>query len=318
MRPYARLLGAAASLVVFGFGNAAPTKARGDRITARSPRNSIASGVTRPIPARVAATFIATPSAGKRASNTADAKPGPVRSAADPGSAPPIQAPASPEKHKPADLNSAIQHIVFIIKENRTFDQIFGTFPGADGTTVGAISTGQVIPLGHAPDRGPRDVNHTYPDATTAVDNGKMDQFDLINDKSSQCSVNGDYLCMTQYVQEDIPNYFSYATTFTLGDHMYSSIKSSSMPNHLYTIAAQSGGVINSVNGQPISWGCDAPPGTTVPVIDAEGNLTNQFPCFDFQTLADLLENIGVSWRSYAKTGNDWNAYDAINHIRNT
>ncbi len=50
-----------------------------------------------------------------------------------------------------------IQHIVFIIKENRTFDNYFGTFPGANGATSGTISTGQVIPLGHAPDTLPRD-----------------------------------------------------------------------------------------------------------------------------------------------------------------
>jgi len=45
-----------------------------------------------------------------------------------------------------------IKHIVFIVKENRTFDNYFGTFPGADGATSGSISTGEVVPLGHAPD----------------------------------------------------------------------------------------------------------------------------------------------------------------------
>src|SRR6202035_3478169 len=45
-----------------------------------------------------------------------------------------------------------IQHVVYIIKENRSFDNYFGTFPGADGATSGPISTGQVIPLGHTPD----------------------------------------------------------------------------------------------------------------------------------------------------------------------
>jgi Phosphoesterase family len=44
-----------------------------------------------------------------------------------------------------------IKHIVFIVKENRTFDNYFGTFPGANGATSGMISTGEVIPLGHAP-----------------------------------------------------------------------------------------------------------------------------------------------------------------------
>ncbi len=230
----------------------------------------------------------------------------------------PAQAPAASQGHKPNTFNSAIQHIVLIIKENRSFDEMFGTFPGAVGTTTGTLSTGQVVPLGHTADRVVRDVNHTFSDATTAIDNGKMDQFDLVNDGGSQCSVNGDYLCMSQLLQGDIPNYFTYASNFTLADEMFSSLKGSSMPNHLYTIAAQSGGVINNVNNQPDSWGCDAPEGTTVPVVDAEGNLTEQFPCFDFQTLADSLDNAGVSWLFYSSPGNTWNSYDEINHIRNT
>jgi len=36
-------------------------------------------------------------------------------------------------------FQSSIQHIVFILKENRSFDNFFGTFPGADGATSGTI-----------------------------------------------------------------------------------------------------------------------------------------------------------------------------------
>ena len=42
-------------------------------------------------------------------------------------------------------FRSKIQHIVFIVKENRSFDTYFGTFPGADGTTTGMMSTGERI-----------------------------------------------------------------------------------------------------------------------------------------------------------------------------
>jgi len=45
-----------------------------------------------------------------------------------------------------------IKHIVFIIKENRTFDNYFGTFPGANGVTMGTTSSGEVIPLSRTPD----------------------------------------------------------------------------------------------------------------------------------------------------------------------
>src|ERR1700674_4076876 len=82
-------------------------------------------------------------------------QPGPVRSQGD----------------HPPDL-TAIQHFVFIIKENRSFDHYFGTYPGANGVTSGPISTGQVVPLTHAPDVLPRDIGHDWVSSVTAMDNG--------------------------------------------------------------------------------------------------------------------------------------------------
>src|SRR6202007_2192250 len=67
-----------------------------------------------------------------------------------------------------------IDHVVFIVKENRTFDNYFGTFPGADGAPSGKISTGEVIPLRHAPDMTPRDIDHSYQAAVEAIDGGAM------------------------------------------------------------------------------------------------------------------------------------------------
>jgi phospholipase C len=210
----------------------------------------------------------------------------------------------------------AIQHIVFIIKENRTFDNYFGTFPGADGATSGTTSTGQVIQLGHTPDQTPRDICHTWDCANEAINGGKMNGFDRL----PGCNVNGDLLCYTQMTQQDIPNYFALAQNFVLADRMFSSLHGPSFPNHLYTVAAQSGGAINVPVHAP--WGCDAAADNTVQVIDSSGNITTQFPCFDFQTLADSLQNAGVSWKYYApvkgQLGYVFSALDAINHIRNS
>src|ERR1700732_1715278 len=59
-------------------------------------------------------------------------------------------------------FRSKIQHIIFIIKENRSFDTYFGTFPGADGATSGVISTGERMALKHAKDRRPRDMGPAW------------------------------------------------------------------------------------------------------------------------------------------------------------
>ena len=208
-----------------------------------------------------------------------------------------------------------IQQVVFIIKENRTFDNYFGTFPGADGATTGTISTGDVIQLGHTPDRTPRDISHSWNSALTAIDGGAMDQFDLIPGGNQ----NGDYLAYTQLAESDIPNYFALARYFTLGDAMFSSLTGPSFPNHLYTIGAQSGGAINNPNQGGV-WGCDSDDATTVQVMDDSGNITRQFPCFDFATLVDSLGYAGLTWKYYApgpgQSGYIWSALDAIYHIR--
>jgi len=209
-----------------------------------------------------------------------------------------------------------IQHIVYIIKENRTFDNYFGTFPGADGATSGTISTGQVIPLGHLPDKTPRDISHAFSAAVTAIDGGKMDKFDVIPGGNH----NGDFLSYTQFMESDIPNYFAYARAFVLGDRMFSSLTGPSFPNHLYTIGAQSGGAINNPAGG--NWGCDAVAATRVQVMDQAGNLSTVFPCFDFQTIADTLQSAGFTWRYYApnpgEAGYIWSAMNGIRHIRET
>jgi phospholipase C len=220
----------------------------------------------------------------------------------------------------PPGLNK-INHIVFLIKENRTFDTYFGTFPGANGTTHGMISTGQVIPLGHTADRTAHDLGHSWTSSLSAIDNGKMDQFNLIPDGN----VNGDLASMTQFTEQDIPNYFAYARQFVLSDNTFSSLKGASFSNHLYMIAAQSGGAI----GLPIlpqrtgTWGCDGQPGTYVSVLAEDGVFSNEFPCFDFPTMGDTLDdNFMRTWKYYApskgESGYQWSAYDAVNHVRNT
>ena len=212
----------------------------------------------------------------------------------------------------PSDLD-AIQHFVLIVKENRSFDIYFGTYPGAEGATSGTISTGQVIPLSHGPDGMPRSTGYQWLDGITAIDHGRMDRFDLTKDGN----INNDYLAYSQLTQADIPNYWEYASHFGLADHMFVSLHGPSFPNHLYAIAAQSGGAVgNFINGD--KWGCDASPMATVEVIDDQGNVTNQYPCFDFPVLADSLENASISWIYYSPPGSDWNGLDAIAHIRNT
>jgi len=239
----------------------------------------------------------------------------------------PASAPKTAAKVSPGPPGmDVIQHVVFIIKENRSFDNYFGAFPGADGATSGVLSNGQIIPLGRTPDQTPNDIDHAWFGAITAMNHGKMNGFDLIAGGND----NGNYLSYTQMTAAEIPNYYAYARTFTLADRMFSSITSNSFPNHLYTIAATSGGVMdipmspvypNGALPRGVGWGCDDDAETTVPVMDAFGDISKQFPCFDFKTLADTMSAAGVSWKYYAPSAGEWgygySTYNAINHIRN-
>jgi phospholipase C len=214
-----------------------------------------------------------------------------------------------------------IKHVVFIVKENRSFDHYFGQFPGAAGATTGKISTGQVIPLWRAPDITPHDQDHTRSGFLNLFDNGKMDRFDLIH----KTNENGEFMAYTQMTKDDLPNYWSYAQHFVLPDHMFASMEGASFPNHLYTIAANGAGTLEiptGGEGGKGSWGCDAGPKVTVPVMAGNGAISDVFPCFDIQTLADTLNTAGVSWKYYAppegERGYVMSTYDAINHIRNS
>src|SRR5262249_55197626 len=70
-----------------------------------------------------------------------------------------------------------IKHVIFLVKENRTFDQLFGLFPGANGTTTGNVN-GRTVPLKRGiPQRLPQDIVHSYAMALHDYDHGRMDGF---------------------------------------------------------------------------------------------------------------------------------------------
>ncbi|MGO4883752.1 MAG: alkaline phosphatase family protein [Bryobacteraceae bacterium] len=225
-----------------------------------------------------------------------------------------------------------IQHIVFFVKENRSFDNYFGKFPGADGATTGVTSTGQVAPLLPDPDVEPSDLCHDEPCSLTAINNGLMNQFDVMVAPANQVApITPNLRSYVQFDQNTIPNYWAYASTYTLADHMFSSMWGPSYPNHLFTIAAQNGGVSGDPQaGLGLSaqwnWGCDSSPQTTVTVQSANLQTTTAaFPCFEFPTLGDRIDqaqasNAAITWKYYSppesQPGYEWNAYDSINHIR--
>jgi phospholipase C len=232
-----------------------------------------------------------------------------------------------PDKQQPS---FPIKHIVFIVKENRTFDNYFARYPGAEGTETGKLSNGEVVTLAEAADVFKPDLGHSFYDGLTGINGGRMDGFDKITNAGS---LNG----YTSFKQEGIPNYWAYADEFVLGDHMFSSMYGPTFPEHLYTIGAQAARVTgNKLETNAPGGYCDDEGETvyrfakmsedeTKLVMAAEEQVDIDTisdywerirACFDFEVLPDHLDDAGISWHYYADEGSWMNAMLAIEHMR--
>jgi phospholipase C len=204
-----------------------------------------------------------------------------------------------------------IKHVVIIVQENRTVDNLFNGFPGADTVTSGLDSHGNVVHLTRRKLWQVVDPDHSHRSFVLAYDGGRMNGFDLVP--------NQDNIPLYSYSYTDpaqVQPYWNIAKSYAFGDRMFQSNSGPSFPAHLYLIASQSPDAAENPNA-PI-WGCDSPAGTTVVALNQNGQeYTYGFPCFDFPTLADEMDATGVSWRYYTPLPTGiWSAFDAIAHIR--
>jgi phospholipase C len=212
---------------------------------------------------------------------------------------------------------SPIKHIVIIVRENHSFDNLFGRFPRADGT-IYARRGKQKIKMGTTPDVLKHDIGHGDFDAVMAVDGGKMDRFYRIDNAIQR----GKDIADSQFMQSQIADYWAYATDFGLADHFFSTVLSSSFPNHLVTVSGQSAYTVGNPHdsGSTRSWGCDAAPLTLVKTY-RNRKYHQVRPCFGIKTLVDEANSAGVSWKYYAPKpgtfGYIWSTLDSIKQIRN-
>jgi phospholipase C len=188
--------------------------------------------------------------------------------------------------------DTPIKHVVVIMQENRTVDNFFHDFPGAD-TVDSGLSYGKVVPLSPVPLASPTGLDHSHISWWNAWDDGKMDGFAYPQKDPP--------LFAYSYVpQSDIQPYWTMATQYTLGDEFFQSNSGPSMPSHQYMIAGQSADT--DEDPYPDFLGCDAPAGDSVALIGPDGTdiYPGIFPCFHYLTTGDLLDDAGVTWRSYS------------------
>jgi len=213
-----------------------------------------------------------------------------------------------------------IKHIVIIIQENRSFDNLFQGYPGANTQPSGLNSKGQTITLAPVSLGTQYLIGHSSFDFFNACDgnpkgqNCKMDGFD----KESQTGgpPNGQYVYVPH--AESQP-YFDMAHQFVVADNTFSSQLDESFVAHQYLIAGQAS---SAVDIPTLRWGCDArAPSDEVTTLLQDRQIgPMESPCLDNQTLGDELDAAGSPWRFYAPKlsldGGWWSGYQAIHHIR--
>lgn len=199
------------------------------------------------------------------------------------------------------DASRSIQHVIVVIQQNRSFDDLFSGFAGADAPTKGLTSKGTYVPLRQIPLERTRLTPCVAPNRSTyfkiVYDDGKMDGWNLLDSRHPFCPY-------THVDRTEVQPYWDLAKQYVLSDKMFASTKYGDFINSLYLIAGttrieRDGYLVGQPNNLP--WGCDAPPDTWTPILKhGRVDVQGPFPCFDqFPTIADLLDEADVSWRFY-------------------
>ena len=225
-----------------------------------------------------------------------------------------------------------ITHVVIVIQENRTFDDMFNGFPGSDTVTEGLSHTGTEVPLVARSRTDPYDPSHTYQSLLQEYDSGKMDGFDL--NPVNLTVAGGTGPTPADYVYGYVPRsessiYWQLGSAYAVADRMFSTELAPSFPGHLTLIGGQSNRIIgdpeNATNPDVnFVWGCDSPSGSTVDMLSTSDQIESGAgsPCTDFTTLGDMADQKGVTWKYYSGLTNGLDLdgsvsiYDAIKHIR--
>jgi phospholipase C len=156
-----------------------------------------------------------------------------------------------------------IKHVIIVEQENRSFDNYFGTYPGADGITMsnGEPTVCVPNPATHGctkPYHDTADIDgggpHGESNALADVNGGKMNGFIIQRDDAKNSTANCrsalDPACshaagtvpdvMGYHTAAELPNYWTYAKDFVLNDKMFEPVESWSLPDHLYLVSGWS------------------------------------------------------------------------------
>jgi phospholipase C len=197
----------------------------------------------------------------------------------------------------------AVEHVVFLMQENRSFDHYFGTMAGVDGYGATAAENSgaftQAWPGGQQSTLLPfhmntktqqaectYDLDHSWQAEHASWDNGAMDAFASTHTSAAYEGALG-VNTMGYYKKSDIPFYYDLAKKFTICDHYHCSVLGPTHPNRVMSLsgsidpAGVAGGPILVTQSEqvPFQWTCTWP------------------------TMPEVLQDAGISWKAYNPHG---------------
>jgi phospholipase C len=225
-----------------------------------------------------------------------------------------------------------IRHIVIIIQENRSFNNLFYGYPGAKTVNYGYATGGEKIELKPVTLATKWDVEHQAVGFLAACNGtgnipGTDCRMNGFNRETVTCGGAGPRCPIPHPQYAYVPHdetmpYFEMARQFVLADEMFASnFDVSSFISHQYIISAQNDSALNYPDGE---WGCPGGPSDKIPLLGRRRKFPDgtEVPCWNPATLGDELDKAGLPWAFYAvgigPHGHGiWSAYQAIDHIYN-
>jgi phospholipase C len=225
-----------------------------------------------------------------------------------------------------------IRHVILVMLENRSFDEYFGTYPGADGYPIknGRIDVCVPDPARNGACSAPyhdtrladSGAGHSPRAALADIDGGRMDGFLRVAEASSaSClKIPRRPVCRASRSRPDvlgyhtaaeIPNYWAWAHGYVLQDHMFASNLGWSLPAHLYGVSA---------------WSAHCTSASPLSCVSALGNTRGAPSYLDraaeapyaWTDITYLLARHHVSWRYYVEAGRQPDCASGANSCRPT
>jgi phospholipase C len=246
---------------------------------------------------------------------------------------------------------SSFKHIIVVIQENRSPDNLFQGLCSAPYGSSGSCSTTPtgsqydiqttnwrdktssigVTQPGPVPLAGAYDLNHSFRGFKVACDMNSSQVCRMDGSGLTECTGTCPTSPAFKYVDNStgtVNPYLSLATEYGWANYMFQTNQGPSFPAHQFLFGGTSApsesddaaGIFASENvvtgTQMQTAGCIAQSTTFVRLMTPTGENQKIYPCFDHQTLADLLVSNGITWKYYSgSAGGIWTAPNAIQHI---